>query len=168
MAAEDIKKAAVTTPFGLYEFLEMPPGLKNGSKSIQQVKNHLYQKFGFLCSYQDDDLVLLETHEEHLEHFNQLFTALQDAKLEINCSKCQIGLPQVVFAGYLVSEKGFQPPAPKIQAIVDFSKPKDSSQLHRFIGMTNCYCRCIPHASELQAPLTDMLKGAIKKKAILT
>ena len=43
MAAEDIKKMAVTILFGLYEFLVMPPDLKNGSKSLQRVKNHLYR-----------------------------------------------------------------------------------------------------------------------------
>ena len=54
----------------------------------------------------------LLTHEEHFEHLKLLFTALLEAKVEINWSKCQIGLPQVVFARYLVSVKGFQPPAP--------------------------------------------------------
>ena len=68
MAAEDIEKTAVTTPFGLCEFLGMPSGLKNGSKSLQRVKNHVYRKFSFVRSYQDDDLVFSETHEEHLEH----------------------------------------------------------------------------------------------------
>ena len=76
----------------------MPPGLKNCSKTLQREKHHLYRKFSFVRTYQDD--------EKHLEHHKLLFTALHEAKFEINWSKCQIGLPQNVFAGYLVSEKG--------------------------------------------------------------
>ena len=93
----------------------MPPGLKSGSKTLQRAKNHLYRKFRLARTYQDVDLVFSETHEKHL---SLLFAAPHVTKFEIKWRKCQIGLPQIVFAGYLVSEKGFQPPAPKTQAII--------------------------------------------------
>ncbi|CAB0041125.1 unnamed protein product [Trichogramma brassicae] len=41
VAEEDIAKAAVTTPFGLFEFLGMPLGLRNSAQTFQRTMNYL-------------------------------------------------------------------------------------------------------------------------------
>ncbi|CAB0042447.1 unnamed protein product, partial [Trichogramma brassicae] len=122
----------------------------------------------FIRCYQDDILVLSTGHEEHARHLRELFTVLRDAKLHVNWTKCQLGQEEVIFAGYHVSSSGFRPPESKTQAIVDFPRPVDSTQLRRFLGMTNFYRRCIPSAAALMAPLTELLRGLVKKKEKLT
>ncbi|CAB0034011.1 unnamed protein product [Trichogramma brassicae] len=107
---------------------------------------------------------LSASHEQHLQHLRELLTILKRARLFVNWEKCQIGRSEVVFAGYLISERGFEPPAAKVEAIARFPKPSDSTQLRRFIGMLNFYRRCLPRAAELMSPLTDLLRGLQKKK----
>ncbi|CAB0042244.1 unnamed protein product [Trichogramma brassicae] len=165
VAEEDISKTAVTTPFGLFEFVGMPLGLRNSAQTFQRTMNYLLLgDLDFVRCYQDDILVLSAGHEQHLQHLRELLTILKRARLFVNWEKCQIGRSEVVFAGYLISERGFEPPAAKVEAIARFPKPSDSTQLRRFIGMLNFYRRCLPRAAELMSPLTDLLRGLQKKK----
>ncbi|CAB0040261.1 unnamed protein product [Trichogramma brassicae] len=164
VAEEDISKTAVTTPFGLFEFVGMPLGLRNSAQTFQRTMNYLLRDLDFVRCYQDDILVLSAAHEQHLQHLRELLTILKRARLFVNWEKCQIGRSEVVFAGYLISERGFEPPAAKVEAIARFPKPSDSTQLRRFIGMLNFYRRCLPRAAELMSPLTDLLRGLQKKK----
>ncbi|CAB0032547.1 unnamed protein product [Trichogramma brassicae] len=139
VAEEDISKTAVTTPFGLFEFLGVPLGLRNSAQTFQRTMNYLLRDLDFVRCYQDDILVLSASHEQHQQHLR-----------------------------YLISEHGFKPPAAKVEAITRFPKPSDSTQLRRFIGMLNFYRRCLPHAAELMSPLTDLLRGLQKKKEKLS
>ncbi|CAB0045137.1 unnamed protein product, partial [Trichogramma brassicae] len=151
VAEEDISKTAVTTPFGLFEFVahdELPPA-GSGLRALLPGRH---------------PRALSASHEQHLQHLRELLTILKRARLFVNWEKCQIGRSEVVFAGYLISERGFEPPAAKVEAIARFPKPSDSTQLRRFIGMLNFYRRCLPRAAELMSPLTDLLRGLQKKK----
>ncbi|CAB0032450.1 unnamed protein product [Trichogramma brassicae] len=108
VAEEDIPKTAVTTPFGLFEFVGMPLGLRNSAQSFQRAMNHLLRNLDYVKCYQDDILVLSSNHEEHLRHLRGLFDVLQRAKLHVNWDKCQIGRTHVIFAGYEISPDGFR------------------------------------------------------------
>ncbi len=48
MRAEDIPKTAVITPFGLWEFLRMPFGLKNAGQSFQRLMDRLMAGLDFV------------------------------------------------------------------------------------------------------------------------
>ena len=54
---DDIHKTAVITPFGLFEFLRMPFGLKNAAQTFQRFIDSILQDLDFLFVYLDDILV---------------------------------------------------------------------------------------------------------------
>ena len=54
IAESDIPKTAVTTPFGLYEFLRSSMGLRNAAQSLQRFMDHLLSKLPFAKCYLDD------------------------------------------------------------------------------------------------------------------
>ncbi|CAB0042900.1 unnamed protein product [Trichogramma brassicae] len=91
----------------------MPLGLRNSAQTFQRTMNYLLRDLDFVRCYQDDILVLSASHEQHLQHLRELLTILKRARLFVNWEKCQIGRSEVVFAGYLISERGFEPPAAK-------------------------------------------------------
>ncbi|BHF74544.1 hypothetical protein SprV_0501763000 [Sparganum proliferum] len=61
---EDIPKTAAITPFGLFEFLRMPFGLRNAAQSFQSFINEVLRGLSFTYVYIDDILVASSSAEE--------------------------------------------------------------------------------------------------------
>lgn len=109
MAPANVPKTAVITPFGLYEFLTMPFGLRNAVQTFQRHMNNTLRGLNFTFCYLDDILVASSNEQEHLQHLDTLFKKLQDYRLTVNVSKCIFGVEEISFLGYSVSCKGIIP-----------------------------------------------------------
>lgn len=96
----DIPKTAVTTPFGLFEFLTMPFGLRNATQTFQRLMNEILQGLDCCYCYVDDVLVASHDESEHREHLRQVFQRLQDSGIVINPSKCTFGRSTVEFLSH--------------------------------------------------------------------
>lgn len=165
----DIPKTAITTPFGLFEFVVMPYGLRNAGQTFQRFIDSILRGLDFCYAYLDDILVASETEQQHLEHLRQVFQRLDENGIVINPSKCTLGATTVNFLGYVVNESGVKPPEEKVDAIRNFPKPVSIKQLRAFLGMVNFYRRFLPDIGKTQQPLNDMLKGPkVKGNAPLT
>ncbi|GAA49140.1 transposon Ty3-G gap-Pol polyprotein [Clonorchis sinensis] len=156
---EDIHKTAITTPFGLFEFLRMPFGLRNAAQTFQRFIDQVLSGLSFVFAYLDDILVASSSTEQHLEHLRLLFTRLRDHGVVINAQKCIFGVSTLNFLGHTVNQDGISPTDDKLDAIRSFPLPTSFKQLKRFLGMINFYRRFIPKAASLLAPLTNLLSG---------
>ncbi|KAG1695928.1 Transposon Ty3-G Gag-Pol polyprotein [Nymphon striatum] len=76
----DISKTAITTPFGLYEFLRMPFGLKNAAQTFQRFMDSILQDLSFVFVYLDDILVASSSSEEHQRQLSYLSEFTSDFK----------------------------------------------------------------------------------------
>ena len=76
MTPNDIPKTAVTTPFGLYEFLRMPFGLKNTAQAFHRL-DKVCQGLARVFVYLDDILVASEDRHQHLRDLTELFGRLK-------------------------------------------------------------------------------------------
>ena len=81
---DDIHKTAVTTPFGLFEFLRMPFGLRNAAQTLQRFMDEVLRGIKFAYSYIDDVLIASTTSEEHLEHLRVVFERLTAYGIVVN------------------------------------------------------------------------------------
>ncbi|KII61927.1 Transposon Ty3-G Gag-Pol polyprotein [Thelohanellus kitauei] len=158
----DIPKTAVITPFGLFEFLRMPFGLKNAAQTFQRFMDSVVQDLPFLYVYLDDILVFSNSVKEHLEHLKRLFERLHSNHLMINLEKCKFGTSTIDFLGYHVSQEGIIPLPEKVEAIYSFPKPISKKELQQFNGMINHYHRFIPAVANLMKPLYCALKNKSK------
>ncbi len=163
VAKDDVEKTAVTTPFGLYEYVVMPYGLRNAAQTFQRFIDGLFRDLDFVYAYLDDILIASADEENHDEQVRQVLQRLDDAGIVINMAKCQYARMQVLFLGHSVNAEGIAPDAERVKAITDFPKPLDVRSLKRFLGMINFYRRCIPKAASIQSRLQILINSNKKR-----
>ena len=137
MAAKDVAKTAIITPFDLFEYLFMPFVLRNAAQTFQRFKDSLFKHLPFVFCYLDDIIIASHSLEEHIEHLRQIFTILQENGLQINPAKWVFAAAAVEFLGHRVDQDGVRPLQRHVQAISDFPPPQDVKQLQQFLGMVN-------------------------------
>ena len=105
VTTEDIPKTAIVTPFGLYEFLPMPFGLKNAAQSFQRLMDSICRGLDSVFVYIDDILVASRNTTQHKLHLHQLFQRLQEHGLVLNMAKCQFGQTTSDFLGHHITQQ---------------------------------------------------------------
>ena len=163
VAPEDVPKTAVITPFGQFEFLRMPFGLRNAAQTFQHFIDTVLHGLDFVCAYIDDLLIASSSLEDHYKHLETVFHRLDEYGVVINPSKCQFGQTEVKFLGHLITPQGIRPLPSKVEAISNFPIPTSKRQLKRFLGMVNFYRRFIPDCATVALPLVSISSGENNK-----
>lgn len=150
---DDIQKTAISTPFGLYEFVRMPFGLRNAGQTFQRLMNSLLGDLPNTFVYLDDILIASPSADRHFQDLKAVFQRLQENGLLLRPEKCVLGQESVDFLGHRVDAKGICPLPAKTKAISEVPLPETPRQLRKFIGMIEYFHRFIPKAASLLKPL---------------
>jgi hypothetical protein len=149
VAAADIPKMAIITPFGLFQFLRMPFGLRNAGMTFKRLMDLLLGRLPFAFVYLDDILVASPLAAEHRRHLAAVLSVLQYNSLVVNADKCTFSQPSMEFLGHTIGPSGIRPLPSRVQAIADFPRPVTVRQLQAFLGLFNFYRRFIPAVARL-------------------
>lgn len=82
-------------------------------------------------------------------------------------AKCDIGKPNVLFLGHIITAKGISLNNDKVDAILNFKKPQKAFELRLFLLFMNFYRRFLPHAAATQGKLQALIEGNKKKDQTL-
>jgi Reverse transcriptase (RNA-dependent DNA polymerase) len=87
-------KTAFSTRRGLYQWTTVPFGIRNGPAAFQRLLDSVLAGLTFECCllYLDDIIVYSKSFEQHVNALDKDFTALRDAGLNLNSSKCSFGV----------------------------------------------------------------------------
>lgn len=158
------KTAFAVNGRGLFQFKVMPFGLVNASQSQQRLMDILFQSHeDKIWAYLDDIIVCSETFEEHIKLLRQVTATLKRANLTINLSKCKFARSSLRYLGYIIDQDGLRTDPEKVSAILKFPRPKNVTELKRFIGLASWYRRFVKNFSLIAAPLHNLTKGNTKR-----
>jgi hypothetical protein len=162
MHPDDIPITAIITPFGLFEFLSLPFGLRNAGSTFQRMMDRVLAGLRFVFDYLDDIIVASKSLKQHEKDVWRKFSAASGLLACHQWREVQFALREVQFLGHHVTEEGIRPLLDRVAAVQDHPKPSMVRQLQVFLGVVNFYRRFVPAAAKILRPLTDSLKGSLK------
>jgi hypothetical protein len=151
MALEDIKKIALITKTGLYDWTVMPFGLQNATSTFTRTMSEVFKDLSskFLNVFVDDLNVHSESWGEHLQYLDVVLYKLREVNLKLNPNKCCFATKSITFLGHVVSKEGTRPNPGKIEAVLHFPTPKTVTSVRSFLGLTGYYRKYIRGYSRL-------------------
>ena len=164
MTQAAIERSAFVTPDGQYEYTRMPFGLCNAPATFQRVMNEVFADLigKGLYVYIDDITIYSETFEEHMVLLKEVLRRLRDRCLYLKPKKCTIAADQVDLLGHVITRNGIQPSPTKIQAVMNYPRPANKTELRAFLGLIGYYRHFIKNCSAIIEPLSRMLQEHIK------
>jgi hypothetical protein len=83
---------------------------------------------------------------------------LREHKLVLKRSKCSFGEESVSYLGHVISSVGVAMDLTKIEAVIDWPRPKTLRALRGFLGLSGYYHKFIAGYGEVAKPMTALLK----------
>ena len=164
MAEEDQHKTAFRCHLGLWEFRNMPFGLRNSPATYQRLMSHILSGYtGKFCHVFIDDIICFSTtFEEHLEHLRLIFARLEHANIKLKPSKCSFAKEQVKYLGHLLSPGEIRPDPSNVEKVRDLSTPTDVTGVRAFVGLASYYRSFVQDFSKRASPLTELTRKKVE------
>ena len=105
----------------------------------------------------DDILVYPKLREEHVEHLRIVRNTLVAHKLYAKFKKYDFWMEKVHFLDHVISKERTSVNPTKINAVVDWPRPTNVSEVRSFLGMAGYYRRFVKNFSKIDSPLTQLL-----------
>ena len=112
----------------------------------------------FALVYIDDIVIYSKTFEEHLEHLDKVFGAIEESRITLSPKKCHLGFRSLQLLGQRVSRLGLSTDKEKVEAILDLEIPRNVKELQTFLGMMVYFASYVPFYAWIVAPLFKLLK----------
>jgi len=156
---QDIPKTALSTRYGLYDYLVMSFGLTNTPTFFMYLMNSVFlpELDKFVVVFIDDILIYSKNKEEHAQHLWIVLTRLREHKLYAKFNKCEFWLDWVQFLGHVLTPDGISVDPSKVQDVLNWNSPKSVHQIRQFLGLAGYYRCFIPDFSKIAQPMTKLL-----------
>ena len=168
IATSSRQKTAFITPWGLYEWVRIPFGLKNAPAVFQRTMQTCLEGLGeFVIPYLDDLLIYSKSFEEHVEHIRAVLQRLRSYGVKLRADKCHLFKRQIKYLGRIIDKDGYRMDTSNLDAITKFKndRPKTVGELRRLMGLLGQFRRFIQGFSCIAHPLYKLLEKDVAEKA---
>lgn len=157
----DVPKIAFRIHDGHYEFLVMPFGLSNAPSTFQATMSSVFKPHlrRFVLVLFDNILIYSGSWKLHLEHLELVLQLLKEHKLVAKESKFVFRQMKIDYLGHVISEEGLTVKQAKIEAILQWPRPRNVKEIRSILGLAGYYRWFIRHYASIAGPLTDFLRN---------
>lgn len=152
---------AFISPWGLWEWVRIPMGLRGAPGAFQEfMEDTLWDLRDKNCiPYLDDVLCFSKTFESHVEEVRAVIRCPKQRGIKLKPRKCVIFRREVRFLGQLISEQGSRMDPAEYQAVQKLKdqKPVTVGDVRRLTGLLGYYRKYIPDFSRKARPLYELL-----------
>ena len=143
-----------------YEFLVMSFGHTNAPAAFISLMNEIFKPYLdlFVIVFIDDILVYSKSKKEHEEHLRMVLEILREKELYAKFSKCEFWLDSVSFLGHVVSKDVVMVNPTKIEAVTNWVRPTNVTEVRSFVGLASYYRRFVKGFSSVASQLTNLTK----------
>jgi hypothetical protein len=154
---EDISKTVFRTRYGNYEFTLVPFGLSNAPVVFMCLMNGVFRDYleNFVIVFLDDILVYSKLKEENEQHLRMVLWVLRENQLYAKLIKCSFYQEHIHYLGHIISKDGIVVYPEKIEAIREWSVPKNVMEVRSFMGLVGYYRRFIIGFSRISHPIAS-------------
>ena len=152
---------AFITPWGLYEWVRIPFGLKNAPGEYQRfMERCLGELRDTICMpYLDDVICFSKTFEDHLDHLRKVFQKLREHGVKLKPMKCKLFKHEVSCLGRIVSADGHRLDPAGIESVKSLAgtPPKTVGDVRKLLGLLGYFRRYIKDFALIARPLFQLL-----------
>ncbi|KAG7578981.1 Reverse transcriptase domain [Arabidopsis thaliana x Arabidopsis arenosa] len=154
----DFQKTTFWTRYRYYEFMVMSFGLTNAPASFMRLMNGVFQEYldEFVIIFLDDILVYYKSSEEHDVHMRVVLKKLLEKKLFAKLSQYSFWQREIRFLGHIISAAGVSVDPEKIQAIREWPRPRNATEIRSFLGLAGYYQRFVKGFASLAQGMTKL------------
>ena len=142
----------------------MPFGLTNAPTVFVDLMHKVFQPYldRFVVVFVDDILIYSKFEEDHEGRLRIILQTLREHRLYARFNKCEFWLIEVKFLGHMVSALGVFVDPKKVEAVMNWKKPKSVFKIRNFLGLVGYYRRFIKDFSQLVAPMTRLTRKEVR------
>jgi hypothetical protein len=155
---EDINKTTFRTRYGHFEFTVLPFGLSNVPVVFMCLMNGVFRDYldKFVIVFLDDILVYSKTEEEHEQHLRMVLQVLREHQLYAKLSKCSFYQRLIHYLGHIISKEGIAVDLRMVEAIREWTAPRNMAEVRYFMGLEGYYRRFIAGFSKIAHSITSL------------
>ena len=130
----DIPQTMFRMQYGHFEFTVMPFGLTNAPTTFMDLMYRVFQPYLdlFVVVFVDDILIYSKFEEDHEGHLRIVLQTWREHQLYARFNKCEFWLIEVKFLGHVVSTLGVFVDLEKVEAVMNWKRPKSVFEIRNF------------------------------------
>jgi hypothetical protein len=139
----------------------VPFGLSNAPVVFMCLMNGVFRDYldKFVIVFLDEILVYSKSEEENEQHLRLVLQVLRGHQLYAKLSKCSFYQRKIHYLGHIILPKEYHE---KVEAIQEWSAPRNAAEVRYFMGLAGYYRRFIVGFSKLAHPITSLQRNEKK------